>query len=124
MVDSIKAHQNASVQELPLDPSQSHQIGRIAKEHATEGNKPSNVLPLFGEKVDISNEALDRLATERQAFQYASLAVRQEEPFDSDKVAQFKTMLDSGRINDYLRSVGDDALADSLLKSPIGSLLK
>lgn len=123
MVDSIKAHQNTTLHELPIEPSQSQQIGRIPGGPATEGSK-ANVLPLFGEKVDISNEALDRLAAERQAFQYASLAARQEEPFDSDKVAHFKAMLDSGRINDYLRSVGNDALADSLLNNPIGALFK
>src|SRR5690349_484891 len=115
MVDSISSNPN-NINELSLGQlNQSQQLERLNRESADSSNT-ANVLP-FGENVDISDAAYAKLQSEKDLSKFASLAQRMDESFDADKVNAFKTMLDSGRINDYLRGFSNEDLADSLLNS-------
>ncbi len=117
MVDRISS-QHGNINEIGLgNLSQSQQVERLNRESAdsssqVKGNGLSDV-------ADISPEAFARLQAEKDVAKFASLAKRIDESFDADKVNHFKTMLDSGRINDYLRGFSNEDLADSLLNSPI-----
>lgn len=72
----------------------------------------------------ISDEARETYAAEKEALRFSRLAQRGKESVDLDKVARFKDLLDNGRINEYLRSLNTDTLAESLLTSSSGAFLK
>jgi hypothetical protein len=72
----------------------------------------------------ISDEARETYAAEKETIRFSRMVQRGKESVDLDKVARFKELLDNGRINEYLRSLNTDALAESLLSSSSGAFLK
>jgi hypothetical protein len=72
----------------------------------------------------ISDEARETYAAEKETIRFSRMVQRGKESVDLDKVARFRELLDNGRINEYLRSLNTDALAESLLSSSSGAFLK
>ena len=87
---------------------------------AAEKAIPTNLL----DEAAISDEARQAYEVEKEAIRFSRMAQRGKETIDTDKVTHFKDLLDNGRINDYLRSLNTEALADSLLSSSSGPFLK
>jgi len=67
--------------------------------------------------VTISDQARKAAESEKDIIKFSRLAQRDKTPFDSDKVATFKAMLDNGRINSYLSGLNTDKLAASMLET-------
>lgn len=122
MVDGISGYQNnGNINELQTGQlQQNQQVERVNRESA--GAQKSGVTNL-SDHAEISDAARARLEAEKEASRYASMAARMDEPFDADKVSYFKSLLDSGKINDYLRGLNNEDLADTLLKGPLGASL-
>ena len=118
MVDSIN---NNGINETLLNIGQQSNVEKVNKDSSETANVPS--LKLL-DSATISDEAKRAYESEKETIRFSRLAQRVKEPFDNDKVAYFKNMLDSGRINDYLRSVNTDELAGSMLKSAGGAFLR
>lgn len=116
MVDSISGH---NINEIGVGQlNQNQQVERLNRE-SSDADK-SGIVRLL-DYADISDAALNRLNAEKDLMKFSSLASRLDESFDDGKVAYFKDLLDSGRINDYLRGLSNEALADDILNSPLGA---
>ncbi len=121
MVDSISGKPN-NIQDSSLLGVNQQNVEKINVDSAREtANVPS--LKLLDEAT-ISDEAKQAYESEKEILRFSRLAQRIKEPFSSEKVAQLKGLLDSGRINDYLRSLNTDAIAENLLNSPSGAFLR
>ena len=125
MVDSISGKSN-NIQDtglLGLGQSQSSQsVEKVNIESAQDAAALSSTQLL--DQATISDEARQAYENEKEVMRMSRLAQRIQEPYNADKVAQMKNLVDSGRINEYLRSVNTDELADSILNSPSGAFLK
>lgn len=123
MVDRVSSSHHNGIDELTSNQLlQKQQIERVNRESAEAPSTGSN--SLFLDQADISDAALARLEAEREAFQFASLANRADEPFDQEKVSRFKTLLESGKISEYLNNLSNESLADDILNSPLGASLR
>ncbi len=117
MVDRISGNNN-SINDMQLTQlGQSQQVEKAGRE--TEMTKAG--ANAFIDSADLSPEAYARLEAEREVSRFATLAFRDEESFDTEKVAFIKSLVDSGQ---YFSRVSDDDLAESLLNSPIGGALR
>lgn len=97
----------------------------VEKVNVDSARQTANVPSLtLLDEATISDEAKKAYEGEKEILRFSRLAQRIKEPFNSEKVAQMKNLLDTGRINEYLRSLNTDALADSLLNSPSGAFLR
>ena len=111
----------------PVDNQQLLQVGQNAVEKVNqEAAKESASVGSLGtlDQATISDEALKAYEQEKEVLKFSRLAMRVKEPYDADKVARMKDLIDSGRINDYLRNLDNGALADSILNSAAGAFLR
>lgn len=72
----------------------------------------------------ISSEAVLRFEREKEGLRFARQVQRQPEPFDTDKVAQMKALIDNGRMGEYLQNLDTDSLVDAILAGPSGAFLR
>lgn len=122
MVDSISGKPNGIQESSLLGVGQQQSVEKTNLETAQD---TANVASLkLVDEATISDEAKRAYESEKETIRFSRLAQRVKEPYDADKVALFKDMLDSGRINDYLRSINTDDLADNILKSASGAFLR
>lgn len=120
MVDSISGK---NIQEAGLlNIGQQQSVEKTNQDSARETAAVGSLKML--DQATISDEARKAYESEKEVLRFSRLAQRVREPFDSDKVSHFKNLLDSGRINDYLRSLNTDELAASLLNSPSSAFLR
>ena len=115
MVDSINNNENRldSLQARELRNQNVSELNRLA---AQESQQPSLIDFLNdNDGAIISDEAKTRFEAEKETLQFSRVANRAQVPFDRDKVSRIKDLLDSGRINDYLRDIGADRLASAIL---------
>lgn len=122
MVDSISGKPN-QIQDaglLNIDRQQSVEKTNLESANETSG---ASVMKLL-DQATISDEAKTAYEKEKEVMRFSRLAQRIKEPVDSEKVGNIKNMLDNGRINEYLRSINTDALAQSILDSPSGAFLR
>lgn len=122
MVDSISGKPN-QIQDaglLNIDRQQSVEKTNLESANETSG---ASVIKLL-DQATISDEAKTAYEKEKEVMRFSRLAQRIKEPVDSEKVGTIKNMLDNGRINEYLRSINTDALAQSILDSPSGAFLR
>lgn len=97
----------------------------VEKTNADAARNTSNLSSLKSlDEATISDAARKAYEAEKDVLRFSRLAQRIQESFDQDKVSQLKNMVDSGRINDYLRSLNTDNLADSILKSSSAAFLR
>ncbi|WP_373531079.1 hypothetical protein [Vampirovibrio sp.] len=122
MVDSISGNSNSIQDSALLNVDRQQSVEKTNVESASE-NKSAGVLKLLDEAT-ISDEAKTAYQKDKEVMRFSRLAQRIKTPFDSEKVANIKNMLDSGRINEYLRSINTDDLAQSLLNSPNSAFLR
>ena len=123
MVDRVSGNYNNPIQDSGLLGIQQQQD--VQKTNADSARETQSVASLkFGDSASISDEAKAAWERDKEVLKFSRLAQRIQNTVDLDKVAQMKNMIDSGRINDYLRSLNTDALADSLLNSPSGAFLR
>ncbi len=125
MVDSISGNSN-SIQDaalLNVDRQQASQnVEKINLEAAKDANA-SSTLQLV-DQATISDEAKKAYESEKDVLRLSRLAQRIQEPYDAEKVSRMKDLVDSGRINEYLRSINTDDLAQSILNSASGAAFK
>lgn len=94
-----------------------------ANQEASQNTQSPEALD-YVDHATISPEALQKLESDKKVLQFTRIAQRISPDQNPDKVAQLKDLVDSGRINEYLRSLNTDTLADQLLNSPSGTYLK
>lgn len=122
MVDSISGKTNPIQDNGLLNVDRQQSVEKNNLESASE-NKSASVLKLLDEAT-ISDEAKNAYEKDKEVMRFSRLAQRIKTPFDSEKVANIKNMLDSGRINEYLRSINTEDLAQSLLNAPGSAFLR
>jgi hypothetical protein len=122
MVDSISGKPNQIQDAGLLNIDRQQSVEKTNVESANETNGASVVKLL--DQATISDEAKTAYEKEKEVMRFSRLAQRIKEPVDSEKVGTIKNMLDNGRINEYLRSINTDALAQSILDSPSGAFLR
>lgn len=122
MVDSISGN-NSRIQDTGLaNLGQSQQVEKTNQDTARETAGLSSLKSV--DNATISDEAMAAYEQEKEIIKFSRLAMRVKEGFNHEKVAQFKNMVDSGRINDYLRNLNTDQLADNILNSSSGAFLR
>jgi hypothetical protein len=125
MVDSISGKPN-NIQDASLlniaQQQSSQSVEKVNLESAQDTAALGTTQLL--DQATISDEAKKAYESEKEVLRLSRLAQRIKEPYDADKVAQMKNLVDSGRINEYLRSLNTDELADSILNSPSGAFLQ
>lgn len=94
-------------------------IGTNASEKAAQAGGLTLV-----DEATISDAAKKACAQDKEALRLGRMAQRIQEPYNGEKVEQFRSLLDSDRIDEYLNNIQPEALADSVLKSPSGAFLR
>lgn len=122
MVDSISGKPNQIQDTGLLNIDRQQSVEKTNLESAKETG--SNAVHKLLDEASISDEAKKAYEQDKEVMRFSRLAQRIKEPVNTEKVAHIKNMLDSGRINDYLRSLNTDALAQSILNSPSGAFLR
>lgn len=122
MVDSISGNSNSIQDSGLLNVDRQQSVEKTNLESAREG-QPAGLSKLLDEAT-ISDEAKQAYQKDKEVMRFSRLAQRIQTPFDADKVAQIKNLLDNGRINEYLRNINTDELAQSLLDSPSAAFLR
>lgn len=125
MVDSIsgKPHNIQDASLLGINQQQSSEsVEKVNVQSAQESANVSSLKLL--DEATISDEAKKAYESEKEVLRFGRLAQRIKAPYDGDKVAQMKNLVDSGRINEYLRSINTDELANSMLNSSSGAFLR
>ncbi|MBX2860667.1 MAG: flagellar biosynthesis anti-sigma factor FlgM [Vampirovibrio sp.] len=123
MVESISGKDSRILQDAATLAGQTplQQVERLNQESARGGSAgPGSIL----DGVEISDAARAKLESEKVLLKFSRLAQRVQEQSDTDRVSQLKQMVDSGRINEYLRNVNTDELAGKILESPTGAFLR
>ena len=123
MINRLSGSNASQVQDASLlNVGQQKAVEKVdgGKTASPDGGASSDLV----DQINISPEARLAYEQEKDALRYSRLAQRIKSPDHADRVSQLKNMVDNGRINEYLRSVNTDRLADSLLSSPVGSFLK
>jgi hypothetical protein len=122
MVESIsgKSHQIQDSSLLGVNQQQS--VERINTESARQADKLSSLDLL--DQASISDAAKKAYEKDKEVLRFSRLAQRINDSSNTERVAQLKNLVDSGRINDYLRSLNTESLASSILNSPSGAFLK
>ncbi len=122
MVDSISGKSNPIQDNGLLNVDRQQSVEKTNLESAREGQSAG--LSKLLDEATISDEAKQAYEKDKEVMRFSRLAQRIQVPFDSDKVAQIKNLLDNGRINEYLRSINTEELAQSLLDSPSAAFLR
>lgn len=125
MVDSISGN-SQQIQDAALrNVDQQRASESVEKVNVETAKETSNVASLqLLDKVNISDAAKQAYESEKEVLRFSRLAQRVQDSGSSERVAQLKSMVDSGRIQEYLRSVNTDDLADKILNSPTGAFLR
>lgn len=126
MLDSISGKQS------PIHGSDLNGVGAqqssqsVEKVNVQSAKDSASVKSLdqFLDEAIISPEAKVAYEKEKASLQFARLAQRIKEPYNGETVGQMKNLLDSGRINEYLRTVNTDTLAQNILQSASGKFLR
>lgn len=126
MVDSISGKQHPNIHEhlgtgIPAEVEKTETIEKLNNQPLVKTDHAKHVLE---DKASISDEARNLYLKETVVRPFVQKAMTMDEPHDADKVAYFKDLLDSGRINDYLRTLNTDTLAGELLSGPAGAFLR
>ncbi|MEM0952344.1 MAG: hypothetical protein AAGI66_09430 [Cyanobacteria bacterium P01_H01_bin.74] len=121
MTDRISSTQSGTVNaDLLLNtPS-------VEKAETLQANKSAGTVQtenLDAVIADISAEAKTAYDKDKEVLRFGRLAQRGKGDFDAEKVAELKKMVDNGRINEYLRTVSPDAMAEAILNSSAGQFL-
>ncbi len=122
MVDSISNSYNTPVEGGTLSQLQLERVKEVNQQAAELAAQGPFGLPY--DEASISDHALAKFEAEKEVLQFARLAQRLPQEHDADKVGYFKGMLESGRINDYFRSLDNEKLAEEILQGPAGDYLK
>lgn len=122
MVDSISGKSNPIQDAGLLNIDRQQSVEKINTESAQQatGGQAAQLL----DQATISDAAKSAYENEKEVLRFSRLAQRGKEPYNADKVSQLKNLVDNGRINEYLRSINTDELANSLLNSPSGAFLR
>ena len=120
MVDRVSGQDNNAIQESLLG-GRTRQVEEVNRKAAEEGAAVGSLSDLIiDDEASISSGAHLRLEAEK----FGRLAQRVEEPVNHEKVTRLKELVNSGRINEYLRTINTDELAQKILEGPTGAFLK
>jgi hypothetical protein len=99
-------------------------------DHSPDATQTSASISLE-DNATVSSEARARYEQDREVLRFTRLAQRADDTSQApdkaaraEKIVQLKNMLDSGRINDYLRTVDTKTLVNDILNSPTGTFLR
>ncbi|HEY9746965.1 MAG TPA: hypothetical protein V6C99_12195 [Oculatellaceae cyanobacterium] len=121
MVDSISGKSHPLQDADLLGVSQQQSVKRVNTEAAKQSENVS--LELL-DQANISDEAKKAYESEKEVLRFSRLAQRIKESSDTAKISHLKNLVDSGRINEYLRGLNTEALAENILNSPSGAFLR
>lgn len=123
MVDSISGKSNPIQDTSLLNVNQQQSVERVNVESAQETTNVASLDLL--DQATVSDAAKKAYESEKEVLRFSRLAQRiKGTSDDSDRVSQLKNLVDSGRINEYLRGINTESLADSILNSPSGAFLR
>jgi fatty acid-binding protein DegV len=96
------------------------QAGQAAKEVGAadtvkKENSDSLSIDLGSSVSTISDAAKEAYAKEKEVLKFSRLAQRTEAPYNTEKVAQLKQLVDSGQINQYLDNLSNETLANAMM---------
>jgi hypothetical protein len=122
MLDKVSAGENNPLLDVQLGTQSVRDVNRQA---AQESSAVSSSLQELQDGANISDEARTRFEREKEALKFSRMAQRLQEPeTNMDRVSLLKDMVNSGRINEYLRTINNEELAQKLLDSPFGNFLR
>ncbi len=117
MVNSISGNESSAVQDSALlRRTETEEVNRRAADNSSKVES----LGLFNDTATVSQGA-KRLY---EAEKFGRMAQQIEEPFDSEKVARLRELVQHGKTNEILRNFDNGDLADSLINSPAGAFLR
>jgi len=125
MVDSISGKSN-SIQDASLSGVDRQQASQSVEKINVESAKDAqgaNSLSLV-DSATISDEAKKAYESEKDVLRLSRLAQRVKEPYNAEKVAQLRELVNNGGVDGYLNSLNTDDLAQSILNSPSGAAFK
>jgi hypothetical protein len=105
---------------IPDSTLSSIQAGQVAKEVGAadtvkKENSDSLSIDLGSSVSTISDAAKEAYAKEKEVLKFSRLAQRTEAPYNTEKVAQLKQLVDSGQINQYLDNLSNETLASAMM---------
>ena len=106
-----------SEQQATAEAGRSERIAR-RREAAGYASQPDSMDTSF-----ISVAARQKYEAEREALYFAAQVPSEAATFNHDKVSQFKELMNTGRIHNYLAQLDNTVLVDKLLLSPAGAFL-
>lgn len=98
-------------------------VQEINRQSAENSNQVGSLMEL-ADGANISEEARIRYEKEKEVFRFSRLSQKVEEGAQPDRVAVLKDLVNSGRINEYLRTINNEDLAQKILEGPAGGFLK
>jgi hypothetical protein len=93
------------------------------RQSAESSNQVGSLMALT-DGANISEEARVRYEREKEVFKFSRLSQKVDEGTQPDRVALLKDLVNSGRINEYLRTINNEDLAQKILDSSSGGFLK
>lgn len=93
------------------------------KQSAENSNQVGSLMEL-SDGANISEEARIRYEREKEVFKFSRLSQKVDEGTQPDRVSLLKELVNSGRINEYLRTINNEDLAQKILDSSSGGFLK
>jgi hypothetical protein len=93
------------------------------KQSAENSNQVGSLMEL-SDGANISEEARIRYEREKEVFKFSRLSQKVDEGTQPDRVSLLKELVNSGRINEYLRTINNEDLAQKILDSSTGGFLK
>jgi len=119
MVDKISGSNIQDAQLLQVGTQQSVETSNQQAAQDSASAASFNTL----DQATISDAAKQAYEQEKETLKFSRLAMRIQEPYDADKVSRMKDLVNSGRINDYLRNLDTGSIADNMLNSAAGGFL-
>lgn len=126
MLDKVAASNNNPLIDAAglLKAGETAQNVREANKQSADNTQELSSLLDLTDGASISDEARARFEKEREAFRFSRLSKPVDEAPQPDRVALLKDMVNSGRINEYLRTINNEDLAQKILEGPTGGFLK
>lgn len=125
MVDKLTAGDSNPIRDGNLLQLRTQNVSDVNRQAAADSSGVSSLSELdVQDGVNISSEALNKLESEKEVLKFSRLAQRVQETSDQDKVSRLKDLVNSGRINEYLRDINTNDLAQKILDSPFGNYLR
>ncbi|MBY0405945.1 MAG: hypothetical protein K2X66_18730 [Cyanobacteria bacterium] len=125
MVDNVTANSGLSINDkASLLELNTRNVADVNQQAAESSASVSSLKEYsFQDNATLSDEAKNRFNQEKEVLKFSRLAQRVDDGTNPSKVSLLKDLVNSGRINDYLRGINNEDLAQKIIDSPFGSYL-